>query len=117
MAGNTYVSKGYSTYTYIPDLQGGYDHGPQNPINQYAVESKTSAMVSGRPAIGYTDYVGSPSKIDVHSLAMSSSPNAVHRTTDELSTHAQSLEPQKRYGRPTFVAKPHDIYKKRHWWL
>ncbi|KAI3516443.1 hypothetical protein L1887_15358 [Cichorium endivia] len=213
MAGKAYVSKGYSTYTYIPDIQGGYDHGPKTPIIRYAVESNTVERVQGWP-VGYTDYVGSPSKVDVHSATMTSSPKAGyspnygnssppifnnegsrwtmrtsnnknyakspvngyhseqaharhvrngnihssnkywqsagppmahplttstdnikeafgfldavnhspkmdphHRTTDELSTRAQSLEPQKRYGRPTFVAKPHDIYKKRHWWL
>ncbi|KAI3516446.1 hypothetical protein L1887_15361 [Cichorium endivia] len=221
MAGKTYVSKGYSTYTYIPHLHGGYDHGPENPINQYAVDSKTIERVQGRPPVGYTDYVGSPSKVDVHSPTITSSPktgyspnywlnygnssppifnegsrwtmrtsnisssnkyyakssvhgyhseeaharhvrygdihssnkywqsagppmahplttstdnikealvfldavnhsakmDSHHRTTDELSTRAQSLEPQKRYAGPAFVAKPHDIYKNRHWWL
>ncbi|CAH1431644.1 unnamed protein product [Lactuca virosa] len=156
MAGKMYVSKGYSIYTYIPDLHGGYDHGSKDPMNDY---------------IGS----GSPSKVYVHSPTMSSSSSsskfnngevwtmktnnisdeahsklgATHHhalTTltdntkepsgfqdsvnhsplldlhqrgflDELSTHAQTLETEKRYGRPTFVAKANDIYKKRYQWL
>ncbi|KAL4574218.1 hypothetical protein LXL04_021044 [Taraxacum kok-saghyz] len=33
---------------------------------------------------------------------------------DELSTRAQPTEPQQRYARPAFVAKPNDIYRKRY---
>ncbi|KAI3779211.1 hypothetical protein L2E82_08818 [Cichorium intybus] len=80
MAGKTYGTKGYSTYTDIPARRGSYDQGPKNPINQYAVETKNVERVRG-PAIGYRDFVGSPSKIEllneyVYSPTMSSSPNA-----------------------------------------
>ncbi|CAI9262762.1 unnamed protein product [Lactuca saligna] len=68
MAGKSYVTKGYSTYTAIP-ARGRYDHGPRNPVNQYA------------PGAGFTDFVGSPSKMEllneyVHSPTMSSSPKS-----------------------------------------
>ncbi|KAI3516439.1 hypothetical protein L1887_15354 [Cichorium endivia] len=75
MAGKTYVTKGYSTYTDIP-TRGGYDQGPHNPVNQYAVQTKTIERVRAP-----TNFVGSPSRIEllneyVHSPTMSSSPNA-----------------------------------------
>ncbi|KAL7590046.1 hypothetical protein Lser_V15G37542 [Lactuca serriola] len=200
MAGITYVTKGYSTYTDIPTQQGGYDHG-SNKIDW-----------AHTPTTGYTDFVGSPSKNEllkeyVHSPTKFNSPNhgfnyensssptfhnegswsmksspkkyphssPVHgyhsdeshmvqsgpgfvarqvRTgiisgppmthhpittstnninealgflesmthsprsdprqrgvLDELSIRAQPVEPQKRYARPTFVAKPNDVYR------
>ncbi|CAH1431653.1 unnamed protein product [Lactuca virosa] len=79
MAGKSYVTKGYSTYTDIP-ARGGYDHGPRNPVNQYAVQTKTIDRV-GAPGAGFTDFVGSPSKMEllneyVHSPTMSSSPKS-----------------------------------------
>ncbi|KAI3817392.1 hypothetical protein L1987_11182 [Smallanthus sonchifolius] len=86
MANKTYVTKGYSTYTNIPAQQGGYDHEPRHlgsqyvvePRhlgNQYVAETKTVGRVRA-PAAGYTDYVGSPSKIELlkeygHSPTMS----------------------------------------------
>ncbi|KAL7589649.1 hypothetical protein Lser_V15G37597 [Lactuca serriola] len=79
MAGKSYVTKGYSTYTDIP-TRGGYDHGPRNPVNQYAVQTKTIERVRA-PGVGVTDFVGSPSKMEllneyVHSPTMSSSPKS-----------------------------------------
>ncbi|KAL4574222.1 hypothetical protein LXL04_021048 [Taraxacum kok-saghyz] len=52
MTDKTYVCKGYSTYTYIPDLQSVYDHEPKNLASQYAVETKTIEPVLG-PLDGY----------------------------------------------------------------
>ncbi|KAJ0865678.1 hypothetical protein HanRHA438_Chr12g0543121 [Helianthus annuus] len=217
MAGKTYVTKGYSTYTNIPAQRGGYAHEPKPPFNPYAVETTTMGRVRA-PAAGYTNLLGSPTKGEllkeyVHSPSASvspkygtnyenssptispdkhsfSSPNrgyfseesnrigsgpgltslrnvktgnisghnkswqtagppATHHplTTatnnvkealglledsvyyspradprrrgvlDELSNRAQPLEPQRRYARPTFVAKPNDTryqYRERY---
>ncbi|CAH1431645.1 unnamed protein product [Lactuca virosa] len=234
MEGKTYVTKGYSDHISIPARGGGYEHGTKNPVNQYAVESKTIERVRG-PATGCKDFVGSPSKIEllkeyVYSPTMSSSqisgydpnhglnyensvppkflnnrnwttktshfssPNKYHPSSavhgyhsaeahpmqfgpgfavdghvrtgniygpnkswqsagplltnhplttstyninealgflepvnhssrseprqrgvlDELSMRPQPLEPQKRYPRPAFVAKPYNLYKKRY---
>ncbi|KAI3733634.1 hypothetical protein L6452_13082 [Arctium lappa] len=79
MAGKTYVTKGYSTHTNIPDLQHGYDHGPKNPGNQYVVETKTIKQYILKPAAEFTDFVGSPSKAEllneyVHAPSMSKTP-------------------------------------------
>lgn len=80
MAGTTYVTKAYSTYTNIPGQHGTYDHNPKHSSNQYVVESKTNERVRA-PAAGYTDFHGngSPSKVEllkeyVHSPTMSGKP-------------------------------------------
>ncbi|KAI3816681.1 hypothetical protein L1987_16384 [Smallanthus sonchifolius] len=139
MAGKTYMMKTYSTNTTntIPAQRGGYEHEPKHPVNRYAVETKTLERVRS-PAAGYTDFVGSPSKLEllneyVHSPSVSVSPNAPKNhyddykpksedsvyyspradprrrgVLDDLSMRAQPFEPQRRYSRPAFVAKPND---------
>ncbi|KAL4574221.1 hypothetical protein LXL04_021047 [Taraxacum kok-saghyz] len=81
MEGKTYVTNGNSTYKGIPfpSQGGGYGHGPKIPSNQYVIETKSIERVRA-PDPWSTDFVGSPSKIEllneyVHSPTMSSSPN------------------------------------------
>lgn len=146
MAGKMYVSKGYSTNTYIPDLHVGYDHGPKDSMNDYVHSPNMSSSSSSskfnnggswtinssnfseeahsrlgathhHPLTTLTDNIKEPSGFQDsvnHSPLLDLHQREV---LDELSTRAQLLETEKRYGRPTFVAKPNDIYKKRYRWL
>ncbi|KAI3696399.1 hypothetical protein L1987_79413 [Smallanthus sonchifolius] len=122
MAGKTYMMKSYSTNTTIPAQRGGY-----------AVDQTKTLERVRAPAAGYTDFVGSPSKLEllneyVHSPSVSVSPkyddykpkseDSVYYSPradprrrgvlDDLSMRAQPLEPQRRYARPAFVFKPND---------
>ncbi|PWA64025.1 hypothetical protein CTI12_AA351440 [Artemisia annua] len=102
MAGNTYVTKGYSHYNHIPTPQGGYDHGPQNPImNKIVAQTKTNKWAHA-PASGYTYLSGTPTKFELLREYVYA-PNMVSRYEDYRPNYGLNYEnstPNKRLFSP-----------------
>ncbi|KAL4574216.1 hypothetical protein LXL04_021042 [Taraxacum kok-saghyz] len=60
MDGHSYVTKGYSTYTDVPNHEGNYGYGPKPAVNYYVVETTTIERRHG-PASTYTRFSDVPS--------------------------------------------------------